>query len=87
MSVDIRKELTEIGKSVQEHQKRLGRVLTQEELDASNSEDKEERIKKYENMTPVEAAFVMEKEQREWEEKIKEIHGEDYLDFDFDEYD
>jgi hypothetical protein len=89
MASELRKQLEEIAKSNQEHQiKTFGRVLTQEELDTSDAEYQEERIKKFEGMTPVEAAAVQMEEYREWEKNVKELYGEDYLNFEHgeDEY-
>jgi hypothetical protein len=86
MSVDLRKELSDISRSVQAHQKKVfGRVLTQEELDASDAEDQDERIKKFAGMTPVEAAAVMEKERLEWEKEMVKEFGPSFLDFKYDD--
>jgi hypothetical protein len=88
MPDDLRKALTEISNSVQENQKKtFGRVLTQEELDASDAESQEERMKKYASMTPAEAAAALERETAQWEKDMTEAYGKEYLDFDFDEGD
>jgi hypothetical protein len=81
-AIDWKKEREEaeaIRKENATHQiATFGHVLTQDELDADEAKWKEERRKKFEGLSDLEIAALLDRETKEWKEKMIEKY--DYED-------